>query len=109
MLLRRVSIALGFSLAIFPQVGIAQNSAPKFLLEQALYWKSKGNGGRAAEGWKNLFLIDANDVCATYELALADIRASRLDQTRIQFDEIKNIDQASFYLTFKDSNRFAVR
>jgi hypothetical protein len=49
MLLRRSTLALGLLLAFGPQAGFAQNAAQKVLLEQALYWKSKGNGARAAE------------------------------------------------------------
>jgi tetratricopeptide (TPR) repeat protein len=98
MLLRRSTLALGLLLAFGPQAGFAQNAAQKVLLEQALYWKSKGNGERAAEAWKKLLIIDSNDIRATYELALADIRAARLDPARTNFEKIKKIDPKSPYL-----------
>ena len=61
------TLAVTLLLTCLPQVSIgqsaAQNSSQKLLLEQAHYWKSKGNSERAAEAWKKLLLINPKWRC----------------------------------------------
>jgi hypothetical protein len=49
------TLVITLLLTCMPQASIGQNatqnSSQKLLLEQALYWKSKGNSERAAEAW----------------------------------------------------------
>jgi len=98
MLLRRSTLALGFLLAFGPQEGFAQNAAQKVLLEQALYWKSKGNGERAAEAWTKLLLINPSDPRALYGLAKIELDANRIDVAKTYLDKIKQVDGTGRYV-----------
>ena len=99
MLLRRSTIALGLLLAFGPQAGFAQNAAQKVLLEQALYWKSKGNGERAAEAWKKLLIINPSDARALYGLAMVELDSNRLEAAQAYVDKIKLADPTGRYVT----------
>ncbi|MEI8399753.1 MAG: cellulose synthase subunit BcsC-related outer membrane protein [Alcaligenaceae bacterium] len=98
MRLRPTSLALGLLLAFGSQAGFAQETAQKVLLEQALYWKSKGNGERAAEAWKKLLIINPSDARALYGLAKIEVDANRVDGAKNYIDKLKQADAAGRYV-----------
>ncbi len=104
MLLSRSTLALAILLAMSPQVGFAQSSASKVLLEQALYWKSKGNGERAAEAWKKLLIIDPTDARALYGLAVIELDASRMEGAQAYLEKIKKSDPTSNYVSLLEQD-----
>ena len=77
------TLAVTLLLTCVPQVSIGQsatqNSSQKLLLEQALYWKSKGNSERAAEAWKKLLLINPKDTSALYGMAVSELELNQLE------------------------------
>ena len=97
MLLRHSSLAFGLVLAFGSQGLFAQDSAQNVLLEQALYWKSKGNGERAGEAWKKLLLINPTDLRALYGLAIIELDSNRSDVAQTYLDKIKQIDASGRY------------
>jgi tetratricopeptide (TPR) repeat protein len=84
-----------------PQASIGQNatqnSSQKLLLEQALYWKSKGNSERAAEAWKKLLLINPKDTSALYGMALFELELNQLEQAQSYLERLKQIDSTGRY------------
>jgi tetratricopeptide (TPR) repeat protein len=97
MLLRSSTLALGLVLAFGPQSGFAQNASQKVLLEQALYWKSKGNDEKAAVAWKKLLIINPSDARALYGLAKIELDANRIDEAKSYIEKIKQADTSGRY------------
>jgi len=97
MLLRRSTLGLGLLLAFGPQTGFAQNAAQKVLLEQALFWNSKGNSERAGDAWKKLLIIDPSDVRALYGVAKVELDANRLETSKTYLEKIKQVDNSGYY------------
>jgi len=104
MLLSRTTLALAILIAMSSQASFAQNPAAKVLLEQAQYWKSKGNGERAAEAWKKLLIIDPTDARAMYGLAVIELDASRTDGAQVYLDKIKSANPQSKYLSLLEQD-----
>ena len=100
------ALALTLLLAGMPQTGFAQNatqsatqsSTQKLLLEQARYWKSKGNSERAAEAWKKLLLIQPNDVAALYGLASSELDSNQAKQAQSTLAKLKQADTTGRYV-----------
>ena len=87
------TLVLTFLLTCMPQAGVGQsvtqNSAQKLLLEQALYWRSKGDSGRAAEAFTKLLLIDPKDTGALYGMALSELDLNRVDSAQSYIEKLK--------------------
>ena len=95
------TLAVIFLLTCMPQVSFgqsaAQNSSQKLLLEQALYWKSKGNSERAAEAWKKLLLINPKDTNALYGMAVSELELNHLELAQSYAEKLKQIDSSGRY------------
>ena len=96
------TLAVTLLLTCLPQVSIgqsaAQNSSQKLLLEQALYWKSKGNSERAAEAWKKLLLINPKDTNALYGMAVSELELDQLELAQSYLEKLKKIDSSGRYV-----------
>jgi tetratricopeptide (TPR) repeat protein len=96
------TLVLTFLLIGMPQAGIGQsvnqNSAQKLLLEQALYWRSKGDSGRAAEAFTKLLLINPKDTGALYGMALSELDLNRVELAQSYIEKIKPIDSTGRYV-----------
>ena len=95
------TLAVTLLLTCMPQASIGQNatqdSSQKLLLEQALYWKSKGNSERAAEAWKKLLLINPKDTSALYGMSLFELELNQLEQAQSYLERLKQIDSTGRY------------
>ena len=100
---------VGYSTLVFtllltclPQAGIGQsapqNASQKLLLEQALYWKSKGNSERAAEAWKKLLLINPKDAGALYGMAFSELDLNHVELAQSYLEKLKKIESAGRYV-----------
>ena len=96
------TLAVTLLLTCLAQVSIgqsaAQNSSQKLLLEQALYWKSKGNSERAAEAWKKLLLINPKDTNALYGMAVSELELDQLELAQSYLEKLKKIDSLGRYV-----------
>jgi tetratricopeptide (TPR) repeat protein len=96
------TLAVTLLLTCVPQVSIGQsatqNSSQKLLLEQALYWKSKGNSERAAEAWKKLLLINPKDTSALYGMAVSELELNQLELAQPYLEKLKQIDASGRYV-----------
>lgn len=96
------TLAVTLLLSCMPQASIGQNvtqnSSQKLLLEQALYWKSKGNSERAAEAWKKLLLINPKDTSALFGMALSELELNQLEIAQSYLEKLKQIDSSGRYV-----------
>jgi len=96
------TLAVTLLLTCTPQASIGQNatqnSSQKLLLEQALFWKSKGNSERAAEAWKKLLLINPQDTNALYGMAVSELELNRLEVAQSYLEKLKQIDASGRYV-----------
>ena len=69
----------------------ANELAIKTLVDQAKFWQSKGRGDLAADAWKKLLSLDANNVEALSVLAQFESDNNRLEASRTYTDRLKQV------------------
>lgn len=78
-------------LALVLPAQAANELAKKTLVDQAKFWQSKGRGDLAADAWKKLLSLDANNVEALSFLAQFESDNNRLEASRTYTDRLKQV------------------
>ena len=96
MVLKKKAVVLAL-LTVFFESGtaFAQSALTQQLKEQAQFWQQRGRDDNAADAWRKLLKVDANNIDALMALSILEAKAGNPEQAKTYFARLRGTQATS--------------
>jgi tetratricopeptide (TPR) repeat protein len=95
MVFKRKAMALALlAMCVECSTAFANSPLTQKLVEQAHFWEQRGRDDNAADAWRKVLKVDANNIEALVALGIFDAHSGNADLAKNHLDKLKESRQA---------------